>query len=176
MSENTVNTWKARLLLLCSDVWNAFFFFPPLSIFGGKWKHKQLPHLSPPSELEQPFLLLPQPHPGLGLSKLRCLATSSLADLRRGATAIHYSGVDRRGSQHTTRQGGSQAGWQSAKPWLSCPAPSVSQPVGSRAAEHSARASWQHTGQVHVNDVFVSGSQSQHLKVRPEDCDWILYK
>lgn len=69
MSENTVNTWKARLLLLCSDVWNAFFFFfSPLSIFGGKWKHKQLPHLSPPSELEQPFLLLPQPHPGLGLS------------------------------------------------------------------------------------------------------------
>lgn len=45
-----------------------FFFFSPLSIFGGKWKHKQLPHLSPPSELEQPFLLLPQPHPALGLS------------------------------------------------------------------------------------------------------------
>lgn len=102
-------------------------------------KHKELYHLS---------LHLSSP---LAHTAVRCLATSSLSDLRRdstGATAIHYSGVNWKDRQQT------QVGRVTdslEKPWVSFSAWSVSHSVNC-----SAKASIQ-TVNPAVEVLFCSG-------------------
>ena len=185
MSEDTVNTWKARLLssfvvFRCLKCFFFFFFLPPSQSLEGNENTNNFPIYLPrlsSSTPPPPPPPLPPPPPFYPTRVWGCLTQvsghfkSGWSQEGSNSHSLFRSGSERQSAHHWAgRQAGRQAGWQSVALLRQLVSQSVTeQPSVQRGQPDSTqvRYMWMTFFFFLFCFVFVSGLRSQHFEVRP---------